>query len=887
MRLPLLAWLVASISLTAAFDLPHRDYDTHDFYALHLSPQTSPQTVAEYFGLELDGQLGHLKDHYLFRKSCHNNDLVKYALDEHKRRKRRRDLNYQNDLLDGILLHQKQKLKPMMEKRGPIYPHLNFPEDFGKRQAEPIPSSKDDPTGYRDYVKTTLDIQDPIFDDQWHIFNTQQLGHDLNVTGVWLQGFTGEGARVVMVDDGLDMDSQDLKDNYYAEGSYDFNDKGPEPRPRLSDDRHGTRCAGEVAAVRNDVCGVGLAYNAKVGGIRILSKPITDADEALGMTYGYDKTDIYSCSWGPPDDGLSMGEPGILIKRAMIDAVQRGRGGLGSIYVFAAGNGAFSDDNCNFDGYVNSIYTVSIGAIDRQGLHPYYSETCSALLAVTYSSGSGDAIHTTDVGENQCYTGHGGTSAAGPLASGIYALALGVRPDLTWRDIQWLTVLTAVPIDQGDDWQDTVIGKKFSHQFGYGKMDTWAFIEMAKNFTSVKPQAWFNSPWQHVRHFIPEGNTGLQSHFTVTEDMLQSANMERLEHVTVTMNVEHTRRGDLMVDLISPSGIRSHISTARLRDAAREGYNDWTFMSMAHWGESGIGEWTVEVKDVNANNDHNGTWTDWKLNLFGESIDPSIQGLLPLPGEHDDDDHDREDAVVHTTSVSIPTPTAALGDKPSDHPDRPVNMKTSSTIEDAGPTSTTEPEPTSLSPITTTFPDSDADTETAPTPSATSTPEQEPYDEHLLPSYFPTFGVSKNTQTWIYGSSLLILIFIIGIAAYLLNARRKAAANNARDSYGFELVDNDFDEDEDDDNDDDDEDPKHYGPGGGLEGYGEKNGNGVGNGRARTKGAENGKKSGTKGKGQTRRAGDLYDAFAGADDSDEELFSEHEEDHSGRRQGGR
>lgn len=31
--------------------------------------------------------------------------------------------------------------------------------------------------------------------------------------------------------------------------------------------RHGTRCAGEVAAVANNgICGVGVAYNAKIGG---------------------------------------------------------------------------------------------------------------------------------------------------------------------------------------------------------------------------------------------------------------------------------------------------------------------------------------------------------------------------------------------------------------------------------------------------------------------------------------------------------------------------------------------------------------------------------------------------------------------------------------------
>jgi kexin len=195
-----------------------------------------------------------------------------------------------------------------------------------------------------------------------------------------------------MVDDGLDMYSRDLKDNYFAEGSWDFNDNDPEPKPELSDDRHGTRCAGEISAVRNDACGVGVAYDSKIAGIRILSSPISDADEAEAMIYKYQDNQIYSCSWGPPDDGRSMEAPDVLIRRAMLKGVQAGRGGLGSIYVFASGNGAASGDNCNFDGYTNSIYSITVGAVDRAGQHPYYSEHCSALLVVTYSSGGGDGI---------------------------------------------------------------------------------------------------------------------------------------------------------------------------------------------------------------------------------------------------------------------------------------------------------------------------------------------------------------------------------------------------------------------------------------------------------------------------------------------------------------
>jgi kexin len=203
---------------------------------------------------------------------------------------------------------------------------------------------------------------------------------------------------------------------------------------------------------------------------------------------------------------------------------------------------------------------------------------------VTYSSGHQDAIHTTDVGTDKCYNGHGGTSAAGPLVVGTVALALSARPDLTWRDLQYICVDTAIPIHLEDgSWQNTTIGKRFSHTYGYGKVDAYRFVEAAKSFVSVKPQAWFHSPWISVQHAIPEGDQGLAASFEVTAAMLENANLERLEHVTVTMNVEHGRRGDLSVDLLSPDGVVSNIATSRRPDRANSGYDDWTFMSVVHW----------------------------------------------------------------------------------------------------------------------------------------------------------------------------------------------------------------------------------------------------------------------------------------------------------------
>jgi kexin len=790
--------LLAASLTTAAQHLPPRNYSTHDYYAVHIAPNANPSELAQYLGLTYEGPLNSLAEHHVFKAPKHENDVVDDARQDLKRRRRKREIEYESHPLDSIHFTQKQKIKPRHWKRSVI------PE----RQERAGPPVTDAIRAQRE-VATKLDIHDPIFEEQWHIFNVKTPGNDINVTDVWMQGITGKGVTACVVDDGLDYDSADLKDNFFAEGSHDYNDHEDLPTPKLSDDRHGTRCAGEIAAGRNNACGVGLAYDAKISGVRILSGDITDIDEALAINYEMQKNFIYSCSWGPPDDGKTMQAPGILIEKAMVTAVQQGRGGKGSIYVFAAGNGAASDDNCNFDGYTNSIYSITVGAIDKNNQHPYYSEACSAQLVVTYSSGGGDSIHTTDVGANKCTSQHGGTSAAGPIGVGVYALLLEARPDLTWRDVQWLTVMTAVPFDSPSDWTMTALKRLYSHQFGYGKLDAWAIVEKSKDWKLVKPQAWFWSPWMHVKQAIPEGDHGLASVFEVTADMLKDANFERVEHITLTMNVEHHRRGDLLVQLHSPSGMVSHLSTARRDDEAPYGYVDWTFMSVAHWGEAGIGNWTVIVKDVVAGNNKQGVFVDWKLRLWGESIDASKAKLLPIPTEHDDDDHDKiENHPAHTTSVSIPAGTKpTITAIPADHPDRPVNQKPSQTLANGAQTAVTSLLAT-----------------------ASSAP-----SENFLPSIFPTFGVSKRTQIWIYGAVALILVFVIGLGAYLFVARRKRL-RDSRDSYEFEVLD-------------DVEDREDTG----------------------MLGAAAGRK-----KSRARRGGELYDAFAG--ESDEDLISDEEGD---------
>ncbi|KAK6505415.1 pheromone processing endoprotease [Arthrobotrys musiformis] len=799
--LPWMLYVAAQASTLVHPTLAHftpRDYDAYDYYALHLRSTSSPHDIAKRLGLEYVEPIGKLDDHHLFRIRKRDEDVVEVQLQRLRLRKRD-DLSAEEaDLTRAVRYSEKQKLKRLVKRIPPKYdPRDSHEEGSGSGSAaENVGGASEnkfdanDPSGVKGLFTTlvdTLKINDPIFKDQWHLINTREITHDVNVGKLWLDGVFGENATVAIVDDGLDFKSHDLAENYFKEGSWDFNDPGPDPLPRLSDDRHGTRCAGEVAAARNDVCGVGVAYKAKVAGIRILSKSISDADEAVALNYAYEKNNIYSCSWGPPDDGIAMDAPGILIKKAIQQGVQKGRDGKGSIFVFASGNGAANGDNCNFDGYTNSIYSITVGAIDRAGAHPYYSEECSANLVVTYSSGSGtDAIHTTDVGVNSCYTMHGGTSAAAPLAAGIFALVVSVRPDLTWRDMQYLCVEAAVPVnDEDGDWEKTTIGKKFNHKYGYGKIDAVKLVEAARNWKLVKPQAWFHSAMLHVDKAIPDGAKGLSSTIEITKEQLENANLERLEHVTVTMDLNHTRRGDLDVDLISPNGLVSRIAVQRPKDSSTEGYKEWTFMTVKHWGESGIGKWTIIVKDT-VHPENRGSLNWWRLNLWGESIDGKKQKLHPLPG--DDDDENDPSKAVHststvggvTTSVTATSKASASGN-PSGHPERPVKSKTSTGTVESSPTT----QATSASDSASTTATAAGATDSAgATDTATST--AEPERAGFIPSFFPTFGVSAATQAWIYGAIGFILVFGCALGGFLFWQRKKRQANKgAMDDYEF------------------------------------------------------------------------------------------------------
>lgn len=797
MRLPRLIVLAILALFSMAFQIPPRNHSENHYFVVELNTSYSNAPLHEFINeykdtFHFEHQVRGLDDHYVFsvRKSHHVSSwLGNFRSNDYGHIKRDIEYTLEYDKLVNFpqmrLIHM---LPPkILEKRLPIPVEPDegdADQVFVQRRFDAVDSSQEP----LKEVSEKLGIEDPLFVKQWHLVNTLQPGNDVNVKNLWFDGIRGKGVTVAVIDDGLDYESEDLAANFNKKGSWDFNDNNPLPKPRLFDDYHGTRCAGEIAAVKNDVCGVGVAYEANVAGIRILSGPITSEEEAAAMIYGLDHNDIYSCSWGPTDNGKTVAAPDLLVRKAMIKGIQEGRDNKGALYVFASGNGGRVGDQCNFDGYTNSIYLITVGAIDYLGQHPQYAEACSAVMVVTYSSGSKEHIHTTDI-HKKCSSLHGGTSAAAPLAAGIYALVLQTNPNLTWRDAQYVSAMAAVPVNEDDgDYQVTALGQKYSHKYGYGKIDAEKLVETAKLWKNVKPQAWHYLDVKIENAEITaelEPSEPFVSTIVVTKDHLNAMNLERIEHVTVKVNIDLNERGKIGVRLVSPLGIVSNLADFRVFDNAVLGLKDWVFMSVAHFGELGEGNWQLEVWSNKNNVIH---FKDWQLRFFGESIDADKAEKYDVEKDYAKVRRERlglseESSAVSSASfsqsiISAPTSSAlAPLISVSGAPKNPVKHSSSSAI------------PSSVLSVSASLDSSVAPSSTS-SGSTTAIPTHDENEEEHEPSELGE-GVNKQHKMQHAGQyfmALAVLGFLVIVAIMKWHKTPGSLRRRRREDFEFDII---------------------------------------------------------------------------------------------------
>jgi len=451
----------------------------------------------------------------------------------------------------------------------------------------------------------------------WHL-------DKLNVFSVWNEGIRGNGVVVCIIDDGIETSHNDLIKSLRLDLSWDLALDSANAGPKLPTDRHGTRCAGQIVA--QSKCNSGVAPEASISAIRLLGDEndgISVEREVQAVTWLNQANHIYSCSWGPADDGRSVEGPANQVLRAFIRGLAEGRMGLGSIFIFAAGNGGKGIDNCNFDGYANAPFSITIGAVDINDETPSYMEECSAMLAVTYSSStsSKNKVYTSDL-NNSCSSRHGGTSAAAPFAAGLVALLLSDRDDLSWRDVQHIIVNSAVPFKNQS--MKNAAGRYFSEWFGFGKLDAERMIEVGREWEPVPDLAIISSKWRHERKLIKCKQVCSQIKIKNT------SKINTIEHVMVTVDLKMLPgtfpRGNLIFSLKSlRTGTMVALTSRRRRDldSDRAGLRGWTFGTVAFWDEPPSDAWELFIDTDNTDSDDSpvAELKAWKVSIFGSSTE--------------------------------------------------------------------------------------------------------------------------------------------------------------------------------------------------------------------------------------------------------------------------
>ena len=153
----------------------------------------------------------------------------------------------------------------------------------------------------------------------------------------------------------------------------------------------------------------------------------------------------------------------------------------------------------------------------------------------------------------------GGTSSSTPTAAGVVALMLEANPNLGWRDVQEILLRSAKKVNPSDaDWKTPVAPDKINHnnKFGGGLIDAAAAVGLATAWTNLGEQLKRTVAQTGLSVAIPNQNTtGITREFTVAaQDNI------RVEHVTVTVNINHTARGNLKITLTSPVGTVSRLA---------------------------------------------------------------------------------------------------------------------------------------------------------------------------------------------------------------------------------------------------------------------------------------------------------------------------------------
>lgn len=340
---------------------------------------------------------------------------------------------------------------------------------------------------------------DPFYASQYYLNNTGQTGGlaniDINAPEAWAITKGLRAVRVAVVDDGVES-HEDIAgrvlSGYSSSNSNGTVNGSPITVPSNLSNQvgHGQACAGIIAATHNNLGIAGIApcvniipvnifnqYSVSAGGAIRFTNTVLQQAEAIDWAWSPSggNADVLSNSWGYQTSNSGEIINSSVLTQAIENAITLGRGGKGTLVVFASGNGYNGLDAVKYPSNVSGVFTV--GAIDKSGQIQIYSDRgpemdLVAPSGLTSSLGGGD-VYTTDrtgtegYSPNNYFAGFGGTSAACPQVSAVAALMLSINPNLTATEVG--NILRSSATDMGP--------AGFDNTFGSGRLNAQAALQ--------------------------------------------------------------------------------------------------------------------------------------------------------------------------------------------------------------------------------------------------------------------------------------------------------------------------------------------------------------------------------------------------------------------------
>ncbi|HEV7881283.1 S8 family serine peptidase [Bradyrhizobium sp.] len=482
-----------------------------------------------------------------------------------------------------------------------------------------------------DYVATAGAVEAPVYASslaaentyrsyQWYLDGYLTVGGDesgANVDKISIE-YSGSGVKVGIIDQGFDISNLDLVGRFDIKNSFDPRDTTgvTSIAPDSAAEAHGTWVSGVIgASATNQLGAVGVAPEATlVGYYARFGFGGSSVDELAHLLALQVNVDVSNNSWGfsnafsdnfknPAWDG---------VENALANAVENGRGSLGTIYVFAAGNDrqnishtTADGDNTNNHSMTNSRLVITTAASTEDGHIANFSTPGASILVTA----PGDSILTTalnngDGDATNDFTFVSGTSFAAPVVSGIVALMLEANPDLGYRDVQDILALSSHKLDPASagwttngatNWNGG--GNIVSHDYGFGLVDAHAAVRLAQTWTEHSTAA--NEQVINVTGNVGS-NTLLAQSGSNSFVSTVTGNYEHfsIDWVEIDVTLKNARNGDLKIELISPDGTDSVLLDHPGGGTNASGNLNFTFSTNHNWGETPNGNWTVVIHDT-------------------------------------------------------------------------------------------------------------------------------------------------------------------------------------------------------------------------------------------------------------------------------------------------